>query len=228
MEINKPLIIANWKSNQAFDQVVDWFGVIGPNVPGNIELVVCPPSIWLKPIRDLINQKSFNVKVGAQDISKFSIGPYTGELPADLARGVIDCCIIGHSERRQLFGETSADLLDKFNHLSRNGITPIYFLDTSQIEELKPIANSDLVVAYEPIEAIGSGNAQPVEEVRIAVEKIKQIAHESRVLYGGSVDENNLLNYLSLEDLEGALVGTASLDSSQFLTLLEKASSLSK
>ena len=223
MLFKNPLIIANWKANHTPETAADWINFIGPQVPSSVEVVLCPPAFLLPSLKQTISRNNFPVKLGAQDVSRFPQGSYTGEIAAGLLQGIVECCLVGHSERRKYFLEDFRILKEKVVMLQKCGISPIYFLDKDQLDELDEVPILE-VVAYEPVESIGTGKPKGVGEVLKVVEQIKLRKPNVNVLYGGSVDENNVKSYLTIEGIEGALVGTASLDKNRFLSLLKNSS----
>jgi len=214
-----------------------------------VESVICAPSIFL---RDLVKREGENIKIGAQNMHYANEGAYTGETSAAMLKSYgVDYVVIGHSERRAYFNETDETVNLKVIQAINNDITPILCVGESleireagttdqvvkkQIE--KAYLNIDAeealktVIAYEPIWAIGTGRtATPdqandtIKAIRSVLQKLygKEVAEAVRILYGGSVNTKNIESLLSMSDIDGALVGGASLDPNSFLTLVKAA-----
>ncbi|MDQ5950739.1 MAG: triosephosphate isomerase [Patescibacteria group bacterium] len=210
------LIIANWKSNKTQQSALEWCQKYNPPNNQTVEIIVAPSFPLLTLVREHLPA---SIKLAAQDVSSFPMGSYTGAVNAQqLADVSVTHCIVGHSERRKYFHETHQDVAAKIAQLVTNNIAPILCLDEEYLEaqadalESKDIPN--LVVAYEPLSAIGSGNNAPVDQVTRVIEKIHQIYGTVPVIYGGSVDERSVNEYLLVSD--GVLVGGASLEAEQF------------
>lgn len=222
------LILANLKSNKSLADTNLWFEKLLANVDNSVlsklDVSVAPSFIALAEVEKLVDKSAKNATLSIQDISSFPAGSYTGAISGQNLNGLkIKYAIVGHSERRKYFGETSNDVALKITQSLQNGIIPVICVDTEYLEEqLGLIEKQELekcVVAYEPISAIGNGKNVDVGTVREVVAKIKRIAGDVPVIYGGSVDEFNINEYLIVTD--GAIVGTASLDADQFLRLVK-------
>lgn len=164
--------------------------------------------------------------VGAQDVSPFAEGAYTGEVSAQQVREFATYVIIGHSERRKDFGETEEIISRKIDQAIKNSLIPIVCIsDIKQIGNLKfEIGNSSsLVVAYEPLSAIGSGEADDPKNADEMARKIKEITPDVFVLYGGSVSAENVHDFTQMPHIDGVLVGGASLDPQEFSKIITNA-----
>ncbi len=162
-----------------------------------------------------------------QDLSKFAAGSYTGAVStANLADLHVKYAILGHSERRNYFHETHADVAGKVAQALDVGITPVVCVDREYVQAqaaaIAPEQLNKCVIAYEPLSAIGTGNNAPVDVVKQTVDQIRQVFGDVSVLYGGSVTAENISEYLLVTD--GALVGGASLEIGIFIELLQNAS----
>lgn len=156
--------------------------------------------------------------VGAQDLSPFGIGAYTGEEPAKLLSQFIDLAILGHSERRKNFGETDEIIAKKVEQALSNNIIPLVCV---QNEETAVPAGCKLV-AYEPVWAIGNGNADTPENAnKVAKVLKKKYGQDMEILYGGSVNSSNIKGFITQEDISGVLVGNASLDAEEFIKICQ-------
>ena len=212
------LIIANWKSQKLVNQVEPWIAAVGAP-PAGVDLVVLPPLTLLSAVKAGLPA---GVALGAQNVSPFPLGAYTGEVAADqLADLGVSYCLVGHSERRQYFGETSQQVADKCALLKAAHITPIVCVDepylASQLEVLRATGITELVLAYEPLAAIGTGQSASLEQVRQVRDQAKKYT-DMPFIYGGSVTDESVAEYMLICD--GALVGSASLDGAQFARLL--------
>lgn len=210
------LIIANWKSNKTAATAIEWSQQFNVEIKDSVEIVVAPSYHLVTVVREHLPE---NVHLAAQDVSSFPMGSYTGAVNAQQLKDMnVTHCIVGHSERRKYFHETHQDIAAKISQLVTNNIAPILCLDEDYIEEQADALESknipNLIVAYEPLSAIGSGNNAPVDQVTRVVEKIHQVYGDVPVIYGGSVDERSVNEYLLVSD--GVLVGGASLEPANF------------
>ena len=247
----RPLIAGNWKMYKTKDDALAFIYAVNQEVPDKelVESVICAPAIFL---RDLVKREGENVRIGAQNMHYAAEGAYTGEISAGMLKSYgVDYVVIGHSERRQYFGETDESVNLKLIAAVNQDITPIVcvgepleireagttntvvrkqiekaYLNVTALDALKT------VVAYEPIWAIGTGvTATPEQanetiiEIRRVLEKLygHDVADQVRILYGGSVNTKNVEALLASSDIDGALVGGASLDPNSFLTLVRAA-----
>jgi len=254
----KKVIAGNWKMNKLFSEADDFFDTIMEFVGdfdnlNNTEIIICPPSLYLELATDY--SIDFPVHIGAQNASEHDFGPYTGEIsPQMLAAMGVDFSIIGHSERRKYYHETDEVINKKLKNVLNAEITPIFCIGEtleqrennqtknvilSQLEKgLKDIEiYKNLYVAYEPVWAIGTGkNATPeqAEEVHSIIRNwlenkySKEIADSIPILYGGSVKPENLISLLSKQNINGALIGGASLDVEKFMKMIKDAVKLTK
>lgn len=234
-----PLLVANWKMNKQIAEAQAFAEDFLPRVQGvkDVEIVICPPLTALEAVRRSLQDSL--VKLGAQDVFWEEKGAYTGEVsPSMLLDAGCSYVIIGHSERRQILGERDVDINRKLKAALEGGLTPILCVgETLQerennraLEIVKGQINEDLqglrleesnlVVAYEPVWAIGTGvNASPddAQEMIGFIRSLlarnlgKTLADEIRILYGGSVKPENTAQFMAEADVDGALVGGASL-----------------
>ena len=249
-----PLIAGNWKMNYdheqaiAFVQKLAWtlkdanhdYGVAGS------EVAVFPPFTDLRPVQNLVWSDKLDVVYGAQDLSEFDFGAYTGEISgAFLAALQCRYVLVGHSERRTMHGETDEQLGRKVAAAIRHGLVPVLCVgETAEdLEQHGPSAvpvaqlkaalaevsgTPDLVIAYEPVWAIGSGLAatpEQAEQVAAALRATlaellgEEVAKATRILYGGSVKSSNIASLMREPNIDGALVGGASLDVTEFASI---------
>lgn len=249
--MRKKIIIGNWKMNLNMQEASLYLHklmeVLKPR--RDVEVVVSPTTLTLQSLSLQINRRI--AKLAAQNCYWRDHGAYTGEVPAAHLRGIADYVLIGHSERRYIFIESDKDIRLKVQAAIRNRLQPILCVgETAQERALgetrdvladqltSGLANvtaeelDRIVIAYEPIWAIGTGdNAKPVD-VKKATQMIRQhVAHlygkkaaeEVRILYGGSITVDSAADYLAISGLDGLLVGAASLDIHQFTEIIEKA-----
>lgn len=247
-----PLIAGNWKLNGSMAssrQLIDDL-VHGRDAGVSPEMLVCPPYVYLAPAAGWLHASG--IALGAQDISDRDGGAYTGEVAGAMLTDVgCTYAIVGHSERRTLFGEDDQRVAAKFRAAQAAGLTPILCVGeslderesgrteavvTRQIESVLAAAGVDAfaaaVVAYEPIWAIGTGRtATPgqAQEVHATIRTLiaarnATIAGQLRILYGGSVKGDNAGDLLAEPDIDGGLVGGASLKASEFLAIYRAAS----
>jgi len=239
------LLVANWKMNKNREDVIGFFKEFNQKYSGKRQAWIAPQSIHLLLAHDL--GRSHNVKVGAQNTSEHLEGAFTGELSP---RSVTDIgghfTILGHSERRQYFGETSRSLCPKIKSALKQDLNVIYCVGEtlaereagqtlSLIEDQLHQGLSDvtqgnaenLIIAYEPVWAIGTGQtatAAQAQEVHVFIRKVLSakfpgFGSKVRILYGGSVKPDNVEELLSQKDIDGGLVGGASLKPKDFLAL---------
>ncbi len=225
--MEKRFIVANWKSNKTVGEAEEWIKQVSGDrlqVPENIEIVLCPPFTLLALVHSQLKAQNLPFALGAQDVSPFPEGAYTGEVSA---RNMVDLgvkyVIIGHSERRKYFQEDEPVLTDKVRESLDAGLTPIFCVQG----KTTPIPAGVKIIAYEPVAAIGTGQPDSPENADEVARVIKEkIGPEAMVLYGGSVNEGNAANFCQQENLNGVLVGGASLEADKFLKILENASQI--
>ncbi|MDR2294198.1 MAG: triose-phosphate isomerase [Microbacterium sp.] len=247
-----PLIAGNWKMNLdhlqavAFVQKLHWTLKDAKFEEGSVEVAVFPPFTDIRSVQTLIDADKIPFALGAQDISKHDSGAYTGEVSgAFLAKLQCGYVIIGHSERREYHNETDEVVAAKTRAALKHGIVPVICVGETA-EDLEkhgasavPVAQlaavlegldkkSDIVVAYEPVWAIGSGQAatpQQAQDVCAALRGViadklgPDAAARTRVLYGGSVKAANIASFMREPDVDGALVGGASLVVDEFAAI---------
>ena len=249
MDMSSKLMVGNWKMNGGLaanaSLLSDMLSVMGAV---NCRAALCVPAPYLAQVQSLLSGSV--VSLGAQDVSAHESGAYTGEVSAAMLRDFeVRYCIVGHSERRQYHGETDAVVANKAQRVLAAGITPIVCVGESLAEheagqteavvkrQLAAVIHanghciSEIVVAYEPVWAIGTGlNATPEQAQGVHAVLRAQLqaatAHAQRVsiLYGGSMNAANAASLLAQPDVDGGLIGGASLKASDFLSMLKAAS----
>lgn len=237
--MRKPIIAGNWKMNMLPNEAEELVNALLPLVKdAGCDVVVCPPFIDIPCVSSLL--KGSNVHLGCQNIHWEEKGAFTGEIaPGMLEAFGVEFAIIGHSERRQYFGETDEGVNKRAKTALAHGITPIVcvgetleqreagvtsaFVSGQTVAAFKDIAKEDaakVVIAYEPIWAIGTGKTATTEEanetigvIRAAIAGIygKETADEVRILYGGSMNPKNASALMAMPEIDGGLIGGASL-----------------
>jgi triosephosphate isomerase (TIM) len=238
----RPLIAGNWKMNGVKASIGELERIMaGAPALANVELMVCPPATLVAAFAT--KAAGSGVVIGAQDCHAKSSGAYTGDISAEMLKDAgAEAVIVGHSERRQYHGETDAIVRDKAEAARRAGIVAIVCVGETRAQRdvgqaLDVVAgqldgslsdeSTGFVVAYEPVWAIGTGLTPTVKDVaeihrlirERLVERYGGAGRETRVLYGGSVTPANAAAFLAVENVDGALVGGASLKAGDFLAV---------
>ena len=245
----RPLIAGNWKMYKTGEQAVQTATALAKLCSDvTVDIMIAPTYLSLPLVAQAI--QGTNVKVGAQNLYFEREGAFTGEVSAEMIRSAgADYILIGHSERRQYFGETDGSVCRKVKATIDAGLTPVlcigeteqereqgktYFVLDKQISDgLKGFGLeqlSDLVLAYEPVWAIGTGKTASIEQVAEVHKHLRSLlvtlfskdqAAGTRILYGGSVKPENVKELMAIEDVDGALVGGASLDADKFIKIIK-------
>ena len=253
--MRKRMIAGNWKMNKTYSEGVVLAQGLADELKdgtGDVDVVVCPPAVDLKGVSEVIDQTSAPLALGAQNVYWEESGAYTGETAPNMLEAVgATHCIIGHSERRDYFGETDEDVNKKAKALMAHGIVPISCCGESLevreagkhvefvVDQIKKDTEgltitdpSKYVIAYEPIWAIGTGKTATADDAQEVCGAIRatlvevfgeEIASGIRVLYGGSAKPENIAGFLEKEDVDGALVGGASLKADSFAAMVKSA-----
>ena len=242
-----PLVAGNWKMNGSAESIGDLLEGIkgGAETAKSAELAVLPPFVYLAQVQQLLSGTS--IAWGAQSLSEHGSGAFTGEVAAAMLMD-FGCkyVTVGHSERRTLYGETDAIVAKKFAAARQAGITPILCVGETLEERESGVTETvierqinavlelegvqglgDSVIAYEPVWAIGTGKtASPAQAQDVhafirgkIAESDVNIAGEVRILYGGSMKGSNAAELLAMPDIDGGLIGGASLDAQEFLSI---------
>jgi len=250
--MRKPLIAGNWKMNTKLEEAKSLVRAMVTeldNIAG-VEKVLCPPFISLAAVKELI--KGTSVELGAQNMYFEDKGAYTGETSPLMLIELCDYVILGHSERRQYFFEKDEVINKKVKKAFESGLKPILCVGESPEEnesgkteqiitgqvtaDLTGISpTSQLVIAYEPIWAIGTGEAATGKQANATISLIRSIlanlwnketAEVVRILYGGSVTSSNIAEFIVEADIDGALVGGASLKANEFVSIVSQTANL--
>ena len=245
--MRKPIIAGNWKMNKTIKEGLEFIEAVKGKTEGDAEVLICAPFTLLKDLKEAT--KGTNIKIGAQNMHFEESGAFTGEVaPANLVELGIDYVIIGHSERREYYNETDETCNKKVLKAIEVGINPILCCGETLEEResnstmdkvkgqivkgLKDVKAEDLekvVIAYEPIWAIGTGKTATAEQANEVIAYIRNVvrdlyaylADKVRIQYGGSVKPANVAEIMGQTDIDGALVGGASLKADDYLGLLK-------
>lgn len=251
--MRKKIVAGNWKMNKTLEEAnilaTEVKGMVADEVKGNVEVILCVPFPYLAQLGKLIGTGT-RVSVAAQNCSQHESGAYTGEVSAAMLVSVgVKSVILGHSERRQYFGEDGQLLAKKIDIAQKHGLTPIFCcgeplevresnghedLVKRQVEEalfhLSSAQLQKVVIAYEPVWAIGTGktaSAQQAQDMHAVIRKhlaskySQAVADEITILYGGSVTASNAKELFACPDVDGGLVGGASLKSRDFTEIVK-------
>jgi triosephosphate isomerase len=248
--MRKPIIAGNWKMHKTLSEAVSFVEEVKGLIPSaeKVDSVICAPALFLERLVQAV--QGTDLKIGAQNMHFAESGAYTGEIsPVALKDIGVTYVIIGHSERREMFAETDETVNKKVMAAFTHGLTPIVCCgetleqresgQTNEIvgaqvekalEGLTEEQAKQVVIAYEPIWAIGTGKSSTAEDANavcghirsvIAKKFSQEVADAVRIQYGGSVKPNNIKEFLAQEHIDGALVGGASLEPQSFLQLVE-------
>jgi len=247
-----PLIAGNWKMNTTVSEATELVKAMcrGLDEIADVDKVICPPFISLATVKELI--KGSSIKLGAQNIHFEEKGAYTGEISPLMLADLCEFVIIGHSERRQYFNETGEIVNKKILAALKVGLKPILCIgerleenEAGRTEEItteqlnSSLAGIDylsgLTIAYEPVWAIGTGKAATGRQANKTIGFIRQtisqkyskrVAQDLRILYGGSVTADNIAEFINQPEIDGALVGGASLKATEFLSIVKQTSEI--
>ncbi|MDF2947702.1 MAG: tpiA [Bacillales bacterium] len=248
--MRKPIIAGNWKMHKTLSEAVAFVNEVKNRIPSvdKVESVVCSPAPFLSQLVDVA--KDSNLKIGAQNMHFEKQGAYTGETSPSMLKDLgVTYVIIGHSERREMFAETDETVNRKTKAAFAEGLIPIVCCGETLDQRENSLTNSfvgsqienaldglteeqvkQLVIAYEPIWAIGTGKSSTAEDANdtcghirsvIAKKFSQEVSEQVRIQYGGSVKPSNINEYMNMEHIDGALVGGASLEVNSYLQLLE-------
>jgi triosephosphate isomerase len=251
--MRKKIIAGNWKMNKTLSEAralcTEIQAGLAGGIPDNTISILCVPAMYLLPVQEQITGTS-GLFVGAQNAAAYTDGAFTGEISASqLAAASVPYVIIGHSERRSLFGETDEVIKTKIDLALAAGVTPIFCcgepkeireagtheaLVHTQVEKailhLDPEAIKKVVIAYEPVWAIGTGltaSSQQAQDMHAFIRSLllnvygKETAESVSILYGGSVKSSNAKELFDMPDVDGGLVGGASLQADEFMRIIQ-------
>ena len=251
-----PLIAANWKMHKTHLEAIVLVQQLAHELAGHdfeaVEVVVCPPFTSLRTVQTLIDSDRYEFGLGAQNMSSETEGAFTGEVSPRMIRALdVDYVIVGHSERRELFGETDEVVRAKARAAFDNELVPIVCCGETDaerergetetkverqiravLEGLDADRAARMVVAYEPIWAIGTGKTATPDDAQATISYVRGVLADAsspavagavRILYGGSVKAGNAAALIRQPDVDGALVGGASLDAGEFAAIVKAA-----
>ncbi len=260
--MRRPLIVGNWKMNTSLADATVLATQVKTSAEDldSVEIVICPPFVWLVPLMEILERAPRNLHLGAQNMWFADKGAMTGEISPVMLKDLIDYVIIGHSERRAHFYESDELINDKIHAAIRHGITPVVCVgELKKMQEekrgrgrppqvdirsnvihqlehaLKGISRENaekIVISYEPVWAIGTGNpatgayaASVISRLRgvFAKKYGQELSERVRMLYGGSVDSTNITEFIYQPEIDGALVGGASLKAKEFIAICREA-----
>ena len=247
--MRKPIIAGNWKMNKNYDEALEFIKAVADKVPSSdkVETAICAPALYL---RSLVEHQGENLRIGAQNMHFEANGAFTGEIAPGMLKDLgVTYVILGHSERREMFNETDETVNKKTHAAFANGLVPIVccgesleqrengttnqVVDSQIVRALEGLSLEQVketVIAYEPIWAIGTGKSASQDDAQkmckvvrdvVAADFGQEVADKVRVQYGGSVKPENVAEYMACPDVDGALVGGASLEAESFLALLD-------
>lgn len=249
--MRKTLIAGNWKLNGSVESITELLKGIVAGLPEteSLSVAVCPPYIYIPMVTDILSDQ--RVMVGSQNVAAQSKGAYTGEISAAmLSEFGCQYGLVGHSERRSLYNETDADVAVKFKALSDSGIIPVLCVGETLEERDQGVTESvvsrqiqavidqhgiaafaSAVIAYEPVWAIGTGRTATPEQAQAVHAAIRAllatydevIADTIQIVYGGSMNPGNAAELLAMPDIDGGLIGGASLNADDFLAICRAA-----
>lgn len=248
--MRKNVVAGNWKMNTTLEEGVELANQINSLLKGktvNCDVVVCVPFTHLTSVNAVLESEL--VKLGAENCSDHEKGAYTGEVSAAMVKSTgASHVILGHSERRQYFGENNEQLLAKTKLALANGLTPIFCVGEvleerengtyndvvkGQVEALFDLSAEDfgkIIIAYEPVWAIGTGKtatAEQAQDMHAHIRKVveekygKAVAEDTSILYGGSCKPSNAKELFAKPDVDGGLIGGAALEAESFLGIIE-------
>jgi len=249
--MRKKIVAGNWKMNKDFQDAEDLMFEIVDELTekgsGETEVIICPPAVYLEMSSDIAAENGF--MIGAQNLSQWESGAYTGEISASMLHSMgITHCILGHSERRTYFGETDKVIATKVDLTLKYGMTPIYccgevlaerqaekhfdVVRTQVSEALFHLGNeaiSQVVVAYEPVWAIGTGvtaSSAQAQEMHAFIRSLltekygQEVSDVISILYGGSCNAKNAAELFANPDVDGGLIGGAALKAADFVAIV--------
>lgn len=246
--VRRPLFVANWKMNKTMAETKEFLNTFNTyNLPASSDVAICAPFIDLPVLAD-----QAKVAVGAEDVYPADKGAFTGEISAEMLKEcAVRYVIIGHSERRQLLGESDAFVAEKYHYCTKNGLVPILCVGESleqreageaeawckaQLDAVFTGAETlpeEVIVAYEPIWAIGTGKTATSADAQQMIGALRahlagligdEQAASARLLYGGSAKASNIRELMAQPDIDGGLIGGASLAPDSFLALINEGS----
>lgn len=249
--MRKQIVAGNWKMNKTAEEALilasEVVNMVKDEVNTDVQVIIAPPALYLSTLQKY-TETALNIGIAAQNCSNKASGAYTGEISASMLKSIgVTHVILGHSERRQYFNETNEQLAEKVNIVLENGLTPIFccgetlelrqggdflaFVASQLTDSLFHLSDEDfakVVIAYEPIWAIGTGLTASSEQAQemhaylrghLATKYGQEAADNTSILYGGSCNEKNAPELFACADVDGGLIGGASLKSREFTNI---------
>ncbi len=225
-EVDRRFLVANWKCHKDSDEAKRWFDAFAEEYRPreNFTVIIAPTFLCLENISTYLKELNLpSVYLAAQDVSSFPRGGYTGAIAADMLKGMVDYVIVGHSERRRYFHETSQDVSNKVLEAVEMNITPIVCVDSSyaqsQLTVLNDLDTRRVIIGYGPVEALNFNIPQKPDKVEEAIAFISEIHPRYPVIYGGALHQESAAEYSSINGVSGLFVGSASLDPKHFVQI---------
>lgn len=226
--MNKKFVIGNWKSNKTIDEIYEWFKQFSEKFSSASALfaekmifIICPSFVHMSLVKQLIDTYQLPIHLAAQDVSAFDNGAYTGAVSARQIAEYAQYVLIGHSERRKYFHEDDHILKQKVKQAQAQNLSVIYCVPDTQAS----VPSTVEIVAYEPIWAIGTGKTDTPDNANKTALIIKTNTKSHYVIYGGSVNPENVKQFLDKDAINGVLPGGASLDALKFWEMIVNAAS---
>lgn len=236
--MRRPLVIANWKMHTNLSDALVLATAVRDGVENidGIEVVLCPPSIWLSEVSQVIRKEIGHLGLGAQNIHYLFEGNYTGEISAPMVRDVAKYVIVGHSERRKYFTESNEVISRKAAAAIDGGLIPIICVGeenknensasgvVKQLKETLASVNKNeydkIIIAYEPVWAVGANVSATPEYCAKVITSLREIVSaETPIIYGGDVNAGNIYSYMQRPEIDGVLIGRSSLKASEFVKI---------
>lgn len=212
--MDQKTLVLNWKSNKTPLEAKSFLEKIPDNFDPSCKMILCPDFLSIPVCSEVIKNKKINISLGAQDISRFGKGAYTGEVSGSALSEFVEYVIIGHAERRLLFNETEEIIKEKVLQAKKNNLKVILCVENAH--QLDGVGGD--IVAYEPVSSIGTGKVEEASKIESVFQELKNYTSSS-LLYGGSVNYNELSDLKEVKNLSGFLLGSASLDVENVLNI---------
>lgn len=225
-------IIGNWKSNQNLTQSLIWLDdlyALKPKITDHKKTIICLPFTDIAAFNQKLSELNLPILTASQNVSHLPPGKHTGEINANMLSELVSFCLVGHSERRHDFSETSENVAQKCRLLLESAITPIVCVDLPYLDEqIKELFKNDVDVSrcifvFEPLSAIGTQNPLSPQDINHVAQQISFLTDgASPILYGGSISADNIHLFRDLHNISGFLVGTDSLNPTHFAEIINQ------
>lgn len=236
--MRRPIVIGNWKMYGTLSDAMVLATAVRNGVENfsNLEVVLSPPAVFLAPVSEIIHRGTKNISLSAQNIHYLSEGEFTGEISAGMIKNIAEYVIVGHSERRKYFSESSEVVSRKAAAAIDAGISPVVCVGETKkssnsadkvVDELKKslsdIKKTDyekIIIAYEPVWAVGAKESATPEYSAKVISALREIVgQKTSIIYGGAVDSANVYEFVHRPEIDGVLVGRASLRAKEFIKI---------